>query len=457
LGFVTASAARVRSPGAQSGSEPPSAVAGRRPLILIGTLAAAAVTASGLAVVTVLVVAGWMAAPHSGLGLRAVLRTAAVLWLVGQHVGFTLHGVGRIGFLPLGLVVLPGALLWRAGRWVSRVAAIGRLRHVGYAALALAGPYAVFTAALAQVSRSSEISASVPQAALCGLLLGLAAGGLGAARALAPWRQLLQLLPPRSRSLVLAVAATVAVLAATGALLAAAALAVHLPEAFRLQRSLGAGLVGTVLLLLLQIGYVPNAIVWAIAFSLGPGFAFGSGTIVAATGSALGELPAFPLLAALPPGVHDSVPVWLTPVVLALPYLAGGIGGWLLVRTAPTMSLEGAPLWGMATGALAGCLLGLLAAFAGGPLGDGRLAAVGPSPWQVAAIGGLELGIGAAVTAGVVNFVILRSAGAPSVTVPAQPATGMTPPAEHVIYVDPWGGDRTAGQPPAPAGPSALP
>jgi hypothetical protein len=33
----------------------------------------------------------------------------------------------------------------------------------------------------------------------------------------------------------------------------------------------------------------------------------------------------------------------------------------------------------------------------------------------------------------------------------------MTPPADHVIYVDPWGGDRTTGQPPAGAGPSALP
>src|SRR5258708_17708786 len=64
----------------------------------------------------ILVLAGWVAAPHSGLGLIGVLRTAAVLWLVGHHVAVQVSDAGRIGMLPLGLVALPGALLWRAGR-----------------------------------------------------------------------------------------------------------------------------------------------------------------------------------------------------------------------------------------------------------------------------------------------------------------------------------------------------
>ena len=64
--------------------------------------------------------AGWLAAPHTGLGLPGVVRTATSLWLAAHHVEFTLSGAGRIGMLPLGLVLLPGALLWRAGRWVIR-------------------------------------------------------------------------------------------------------------------------------------------------------------------------------------------------------------------------------------------------------------------------------------------------------------------------------------------------
>ena len=455
---MTASAVRARSQGAPGGEPAESAARQDRALIVTGAIAASAACASGLAVIILLVLVGWIAAPHAGLGLPSVLRTGTVLWLVAQHVGFTLRGTGRIGMLPLGLVLLPGALLWRAGRWVVLTGSARRLRHVGSAALALALPYSLLTAVLALASHSTQISASVPQAALWGLLLGLGAGGLGAARALAPWPHLIRLLPDRSRSVIVAVASSVAVLSATGSLLAGTALAMHLHEAGSLQDSLGAGPIGIVLLLLLQIAYVPNAVAWAISFMLGPGFAVGIGTIVAPTGSSLGQLPAFPLLAALPPGVHPTMPAWLAPVVLALPYVAGGVGGWLLVRTVPAASIEAAPLWGMASGVLAGCLLGLVAAFSGGPLGAGRLAAVGPSGWQVAAVASLELGIGAAITAGVVNYVMLRRVR-PAANADAAAGGGPVGPEQdpdHIIYVNPWAGDEPSSQPPA-AGPSALP
>jgi putative intracellular protease/amidase len=458
---VTAPAVRARSQDRSNGRTAPSAEDPVRPLIVTGTIAAAAATGFGLAAVIVLVLVGWIAAPHAGLGLPSVLRTGAVLWLVGQHVGFTLRGTGAIGMLPLGLVLLPGALLWRAGHWVVTAGCVRGLRHAGTAALALALPYSLITAMLALASHSARMSASVPQAAVCGLLMGLVAGGLGAARALAPWSSLIQLVPDRPRSVVTAVTGSVGVLAAAGALLAGTALALHLHEAGSLQGSLGAGWIGTVLLVLLQIGYVPNAVIWAISFTLGPGFAVGVGTIVAPTGSSLGPLPAFPLLAALPPGVHPTMPAWLAPVVLALPYVAGGVGGWLLIRTVPVLSIEAAPLWGMASGVMAGAVLGLAAAFSGGPLGNGRLSAVGPSGWQVAAVGCLELGIGAAVTAGVVNYFTLRRAR-PALTRPAAPATagtgqpGREPGTGHTIYVNPWAGDETSSPPPG-AGPAALP
>jgi hypothetical protein len=458
---TAASAVRARSRGTSEGSGGPGAGDPARPLVVTGTIAAAAATAFGLAAVVMLVLVGWIAAPHAGLGLPSVLRTGAVIWLVGQHVGFTLHGTGPIGMLPLGLVLLPGALLWRAGRWVVTTGSVRHLRQVGAAALALALPYSLITVILALASHSARMSASAPQAAVCGLLMGLVAGGLGAARALAPWSELIQLVPDRPRSVVTAVTGSAGVLAAAGALLAGTALALHLHEAGRLQGSLGAGWVGTALLVLLEIGYVPNAVIWAISFTLGPGFAVGVGTVVAPTGASLGPLPAFPLLAALPPGVHPTIPAWLAPVVLALPYVAGGVGGWLLIRTAPVLSIEAAPLWGMATGVLGGALLGLVAAFSGGPLGSGRLSAVGPSGWQVAAVGCLELGIGAAVTAGFVNYLALRrsrSAGTgPSGSETTGTATaGDEAGSAHTIYVNPWAGDE-AGNPPRRAGPAALP
>ncbi len=438
-----------------------------RQLIIAGSIAAAAVTASGLAVITLLVLAGWIAAPHTGVGLPAVLRTASVLWLVGHHVGFALRGVGRIGMLPLGLVLLPGALLWRAGRYTVRAGQVRRLRHVGYAALALAVPYSVLTGILALASRSALASSSVLQSIGCGFLLALVAGGLGAARALAKWSALVRLLPQRPRSVIVGLAGALAVLAAAGALLAGIAIAVHLHRAVVLERDLAPGTVGIALLLLLQLGYLPNAITWAIAFTLGPGFAFGSATVVAPTGSALAQLPAFPMLAALPLGLHSSMPGWLEPTVLALPYLAGVFGGVLLVRAAPVLALDAAPLWGLAIGVLSGGVLGLLAALAGGPLGAGRLADVGPSAWQTAIVAALEIGISAAVSAGAVNYARLRRAGALR---PQSRAAGRDRPAGagagagagqagpgHVIYVDPWAGDPPHDRSPKGPGPADLP
>jgi len=94
--------------------------------------------------------------------------------------------------------------------------------------------------------------------------------------------------------------------------------------------------------------------------------------------------------------------------VLAVPYLAGAFGGIVTVRITPTPVLEAAPLWGFIAGAAAGAALGLTAAFSGGPLGDGRLAVVGPSGWQVALVAVLEIGVTAALTAAATNWFILR-------------------------------------------------
>ncbi len=223
--------------------------------------------------------------------------------------------------------------------------------------------------------------------------------GFGATRALAPWAQLGAQLSARSRSILVGAAGSIATLTAAGALLTAMALASHLRQFAAVNGLLAPGLIGAALLFIAELAYLPNAVIWAIAYMLGPGFAVGTGTIVAPTGSAIGSLPAFPLLAALPRGQHGPGPPWLAILVLAAPYLAGAVGGLLVARIAPTSVLETAPVRGFCCGALTGVVLGVLAAFAGGPLGDGRLAAVGPSAWQVALVAALEVGIAAAILA----------------------------------------------------------
>ena len=466
LDLVTAST-RAKA-GAQPGrAAPPPADGASRPLAVAGAIAASVVTVTGLVILLPLVVAGWIAAPHSGLGLPGAVRTATGLWLAAHHVEFTLRGAGRIGMLPLGLVLLPGALLWRAGRWMVRTGELTKLRDLGYAALALAAPYAALCGALALAGRSRLASPSLPEAVIAGFLLAFCAGGLGSARALAPWPRLFGLMAPRSRSVVLGTAGALAVLCAGGALLAGGSLAAHLGQYRALDAALAPGLVGGALLVLAQLAYVPNAVGWAICYSLGPGFAFGTSTVVAPTGAALGPLPLFPMLAALPTGTA-GVPGWISAGVLALPYAAGVVGGILVARASPTPAVEVAPLWGFACGVATGCVIGVFAAFSGGPLGGGRLAAVGPSGWQAALVAVLEVGVSAAVAAGLANWLQVRR----DPVLAAERAGRLAPPrgrpsppqdsaddAGHRIYLDPWadgaedgrGGDRP------PPGPATLP
>jgi len=455
--------------GAADGGPSPGSA---RPLLVAGTLAACSVTGVGLAVLTILVLVGWIAAPHPGLGLVGVLRTAAVLWLVGHHVGVQVSDAGRIGMLPLGLVLLPGALLWRAGRWLVRGVVVASPAQALTAALAVAVPYSLLAGGLAAASRTALAAPSIPQAFVAGFVVAAVAVGFGASRALAPWSQLGALLSPRTRSVLAGAAASLAMLGAAGALLTAMALASHVREFGAVNGLLAPGIVGAGLLFLAELAYLPNAVLWAIAYMLGPGFAVGTGTIVAPTGSALGQLPAFPLLAALPQNTHGSGSTWLAVLVLACPYLAGALGGLLVARIAPTPVLEAAPIRGFCCGALTGAVLGVLAAFAGGPLGDGRLAAVGPSAWQVAVVAALEVGIAAAVTAGAANW---RYVTAHAASETSYPPTGPGPrsgwhgrrsgivsrrpdqDSRNVIFVDRWAGDQADNPPPRSRGPSVLP
>ncbi len=427
-----------------------------RPMLMAGGGAALAAAGGGLAVLATLTLIGWITAPHVGLGggLVGALRSAGVLWLVAHHVEVTVHGAGRIGLLPLGLVLLPAVLIERAGRWMTHEGYVTRLLQVGPAAVSIALPYALFTGAVALGSSTSAAAPSLWQAVMMGFFIALLASGFGAARGLAPWRRLAGRVPARTRSIILGMAAALAVLAACGAILGAASLVIHLDAYKTAVDKLNPGIGGSVLLLLASICYLPNSVIWGVAYLLGPGFSFGIGTVASPSGSALGAVPAFPMLAGLPVDARAAFPAWLGFFLLALPYLAGALAGFMTVRIAPTPSLEAAPLWGLLTGTLAAAVVGLAARFSGGPLGAGRLASVGPSAGEVALVALLEVGVPAALAAGAANWLIIRRhvrrLAATRTVPPGPPSSRVSGPLPalivneaddaggHRIHVNPW-------------------
>ncbi|TYC09564.1 hypothetical protein FXF65_35015 [Actinomadura syzygii] len=390
---------------------------------MTGLVAALWCIGIGLAVLTTITLIGWIAAPKTALGhgMPGVFRTAVNFWLVSHHAGFS-YGHGRVGLLPLGVLVLPGALLYRGGGWMIRAAGLPHRprTEVVRVAVALAVPYAALAGLLALAAASPEVRPSVWQALVACFLVAVIAGGLGAARAVVAAQvaaqargqrlrsglgALLRLLPDRPRSLVIGVAGSLGVLLASGALLVGVSLAMHMSEADHLYDMLAPGVVGGVLLVLVELAFLPNAVIWGMAYAVGPGFSVGAGTSVSPTGVFLNAVPAFPPLAALPePGPAPA----LSLLALAAPFAAGAVGGVLTIRSMPTPVSEGAPLWGFVSGALTGAVAALLSALSGGPLGNGRMETVGPSAWQVGLLAALEVGISAAIAAWVANWMVLR-------------------------------------------------
>ncbi|MFD0885808.1 DUF6350 family protein, partial [Streptosporangium algeriense] len=176
----------------------------RRPLPVSGMLAAVWTLGVGLAVLTTFTLIGWIASPRGAFssGLPGVFRTAAQLWLVAHHAGFSISG-GVIGLLPLGLTVLPAFLLYRAGVWMTRDADL-RLRMparlpknspkdeanarrraqlvlVAQAGVSLAAPYALLAGVIALITDNEVTRPFIGETLLSHLLLAFAAGSLATA------------------------------------------------------------------------------------------------------------------------------------------------------------------------------------------------------------------------------------------------------------------------------------
>ena len=361
-------------------------------VVVPGVVSALWALGAGLVALAVPVLLVWASDARSGASAGEALRTAGQLWLLA-HGGSLAVPAGVLGLTPLGLLAVPLALLHRAGRHGARTVEVDGLRLGAALTLATAFPYAVGAGFLAALAGTQAVQPD-PVTALLGAfaigLIGVASGVTREARLHRRFRRL----PDRVRRLGTAAAGGVAALLGTGALVAGTALAFHAGRATSLAGATDPGWVGGVGLFLLCLLLIPNAAVWGAAFALGPGFALGVGTSVSPLAVTLGPVPSLPLLAALPGG---DVPSFVL-AAFALPLLAGILTGVLVARrstgNARTVAAEA-----LLAGLIAGIALTLLAWLSGGPLGGGRLADVGPSPWQTGLAAAVELGLPAAATA----------------------------------------------------------
>jgi hypothetical protein len=354
----------------------------------------------GLLVVGVPVLVGWALAPGPASSPADVLRLGVHAWLATNLVPVVTES-GTFGLLPLGLVAIPVLLLALVARWATRTNAPRDLPDAALLAGAISVVYAL-VAVLVGAWGSNDAMSSPPWAMFLGpLLVAVVVTTITVVHCAGLGPSVRRRLPHWLPACMTAITCALLVLVAGGAALAGTAFALQLDEATTVARTLDPGAFGSILLLVLCIGYVPNAAIWGASFAVGPGFAVGTGTSVTPSAAGTAELPAFPLFAALP---ADGAPPAAAALSMLLPLLAGIVAGVVLARRlAPLrdsrLSPEVIAAAGAGVGAVSGLLLGVLAALSGGPLGDGRLSLVGPSPWRVALLAGVSLATVTAATA----------------------------------------------------------
>lgn len=396
-GPVTDLLARPRPAGADRPAE--------QPLPLVAPLAGVSAAVGSLLVCCAVALVGWFAADAGAHGsTRDALRVGADAWLLGHGADLAL-GAATVGVVPLALTLLAGAFAWRAGRRLGSREQVIDEQSAALAVGLFALAYAVVAVAVAVLASTSTARPDSVGALLGGAAVAVVFGGGGVIRGAGLGHDLLARLPEPARVGVVGAlrcaAATVLALLAASAALVAGSWAVSFGTAATLLDALDLSPADLAALTLVTVLLVPNLLVLGAAYLLGPGFAVGVGTSVAPGGVELGDVPALPVMAALPdPGSQPGA----LGLVLAVPALCAVGAAVLVLRRGPVPRYEDALATGVGGGVLAGSVLGVLAALGSGPLGPGTMAEVGPAAGPVVAAACVALGLGGGLGAAVVTW-----------------------------------------------------
>lgn len=341
--------------------------------------------AAGLILPLILTLLGMLAVPRATAGFGEALGSGALLWLVLG--GARLHvGEGTLAMTPLlGMLLL--LLLARSGaRRGLPEAPGGRLQGAWLGGYAAVGVLAALLGLLTDAA-PAVLSLVLPLVALPALGLVWAHGLPD--RLAERWDRMPVAV---HRGLVPGAKGAAAVIA-TGSLLVLVSTVVHLGRVLHVQSELGAGFFGGLLLVLLQIGLLPNFGIWATSFAAGPGFATTGDAMTTWSSAEAGVLPMIPVLAAQPqPGpLH-----WVTYGLVLLPLAVGAWLGREALLQVPRLAATRTKLGVIAVAVgLAALGVVLLDALAGGSLGADRLSDLGVPALRLGVVLVLELGVGA--------------------------------------------------------------
>lgn len=246
----------------------------------------------------------WATAGSTSGSTSDPIRAALWLWL-GAHLSpFNISGeaiTGYLSLLPLGALLLP-VLAIRIGyrRSVERVGD-GKSTRTYFLLW-----YLIIYCSLALIAGNAQASIDWKRGPITVLaILVLAIFSLKAGKALQ--------LPFYLFLIMLGIAG----------LLFTTSLAMNFETAKNLTVVLQPGIIGGVLLLLLQLAYLPNIFIATLSYIFGAGIFLGTNTEISPLTFSLREIPAIPVLAALPAG---EIPWLMAPTIMIF------IFGWLNLK-----------------------------------------------------------------------------------------------------------------------------
>lgn len=355
------------------------------------------VAVGGWIVVVGFTVLGWLAGSTGSLG--GAIGAGTRLW-------FLIHGapadIGpvHLSMIPLLPTFVVGACLAAVAGFATRQAQLLStdlpLRSVVLKpAMATLGTY------LALVVVTATMAVAPTEAARAFVTTAIVAGAgslIGSIRAVqvpltAGW-------PPWARSLPTAVALALGVLLTISALALVWTFLAHRTQVSAIHDALAPGNAGGAALLLMQVSYLPNMLLWALAYVLGGGFTVGEETLVSIANTHVGLLPSIPAFGALPVTSGQ----WYQYLWLLAGVAAGAIAAWVVVRSRPRASVDETALTGALAGVLAAVVVVVAAGLSRGGLGMHRLAEMGPRMTELAVVATSLLGLSGAAAGAVMGL-----------------------------------------------------
>jgi hypothetical protein len=331
-------------------------------------------------------VLGWLAAEPGTLG--GALQLGTLLWLLSNGVGVVIGAV-PVTLVPWGATAVIAFMISRFAAASARQVRAGQRTSPWLISVVTVAAYQLPVLMVA-VLWGEPWRAPARWAVVIGAYF--LAAWWGSSRNLAPKRAEV---PGWARTIPRAVLAAQLTMLAAGAAVLGTGLWIHLERVEALHEALHPGVAGAIALLLIQLAFAPNALIWSASYALGPGFSLGAGSIVAPAATQLGMVPGIPLLGALPsPGPGDLAQLWW----LAAGAVAGAITCWVVLGSRPAARFDEASLVGGLCGLLAGAAFAGLAWAASGDLGTVRLAGLGPRLFPVLVMAGTTMGLSGLIT-----------------------------------------------------------